>query len=85
MIDKYCPNCLELCTVSPYARDGLGFGCDPCGILLYSSALLLDSPDKEAQKKYKLKEYIKSVVGYHMSSDAQIEEVISSIKSILAN
>jgi len=51
---KYCPECLREATVSLYG----GYGCESCGVLQYSNAILLDSPDKEAQKKYVLRSVI---------------------------
>lgn len=46
---KYCPNCLWL-----VSETMSWLWCKPCEILVYSSDVLLDSPnDVEWQKKYK--------------------------------
>lgn len=81
--EKYCPNCLRLCTKSKYAKEGSWqLGCEPCGILLYSPAILLDTPDKEASQKYRLKEYLKHIVRYDIR-DEDIENIIIDIKNII--
>jgi len=72
---KYCPNCLGICEISPYERGGWKYGCYKCEVLLYSPAVLLDSPDKELSIKYKLGELLK---GYNTNEETRnylIEEI----------
>ncbi len=77
---KYCPNCLKLATISPIASQGWGYGCESCEILAYSPSVLLDSPDVEKSKKYKLTEYMKRNVNYMADPERCAEEIIEILK-----
>lgn len=75
---KYCPRCLGICEISPYEKDGWKYGCYRCEVLLYSPAVLLDSPDKEKSIDYKLGEVLK---GYNLSEETR-EYLIKEIRKI---
>lgn len=76
MQTKYCPNCLKECTQSPLRGEGWAYACANCGILGYSPTVLLDTPDKEASKRYRVKEFLKKNIAYSSNIDEVVEEVI---------
>ena len=79
---KYCPNCLKECTESPYG----GYACPPCEVLQYSTSILLDTPDKEKSKQYKLKEYLKGIIAPHISyEEGWAERITKEIQELLTN
>ena len=76
---KYCPKCLGICEISKYAGIEMAgdwkYGCYRCEVLLYSPAVLLDTPDKDKSINYQLGEVLK---GYNLSEETRnylIEEI----------
>lgn len=80
METKYCPNCLEVCSDSPYG----GYACKPCGILQYATGILFDTPDKEKSKQYKIRQLLRPVLN-HGVDEKMLDELIEKLKVLLAN
>lgn len=77
---KYCPNCLEECQQSSYG----GYACYLCGVLQYATSIVLDTPDPEKSKQYKLGEYLKKIVAPHITyQDGWVEKISNDIKELL--
>lgn len=78
---KYCPKCLKEVTPSPlkHLSEQGGMGCVDCGVIAYCNDILLDSPDKEAQKLYLLKEFLTPRINYAYD----VEEVIKDLTTLL--
>ncbi len=73
---KYCPNCLGVCNISPYDKEG--YGCDKCEVLLYATSVLLDIPDKEKSRKYKTKK----ILGKYNLGEEDIDYIINEIDNL---
>ena len=77
---KYCPNCLKECSVSQHG----GFACDNCGILQYCTGILLDEPNTEKQKDYKLRKILKQVIHPSIREEG-LENIIIDIEKLFSN
>jgi len=72
---KYCPECLNQVTPSSYG----GFGCEKCGVLQYCTGILLDTPNKEEQKQYILKNLILGRLNLDEQTVNQVAEKITKL------
>ncbi len=75
---KYCPNCLEICSESPYG----GYACSPCGILQYATGILFDLPDKEKSRQYKIRKLLRPYMAYDVSEE-KMENLIKKLEELM--
>ena len=75
---KYCPNCLKECSVSPYG----GYACNSCEVLQYANSILLNEPDIEKQKDYKLRKLLERVINPNIQEEG-LNNLIEDIKNLL--